>query len=106
MTRIVPLPFGKKSTPHCIRELPDLVERIEKAMRPLSETGHGSEHERVRELYTYLVTVCTGDALEQARRAVLYEMVFPVLQACHSQEVYTTAKRSLFSRGRKQNTYG
>ena len=81
MTHSIPLPCGKKpTTPHCIRELPELVERIEKAMRPLSETGRGPEHERVRELYTYLVTVCTGNPLERARVAVLYEMLFPVLQ--------------------------
>jgi hypothetical protein len=93
MARIVPLPLGKKAAPHCIQELPDLVERIEKAMRPLSESGRGPEHERVRELYSYLVTVCTGDALERARRAVLYEMLSPVLQACHGQNAYCRAKQ-------------
>jgi hypothetical protein len=83
MTRLIPFPFGKKATPHCIQELPDLVERIEKAMRPLSETGQGPEHERVRELHSYLATMGTGKALERARRAVLYEILSPVLQACH-----------------------
>jgi hypothetical protein len=106
MARLVPLPFDKKAAPYCIRELPDLVERIEKAMRPLAESGHGSDHERVRALYTYLVTVCTGNALERARRVVLYEMLSPVLQACHGQNAYQTTKVSSFPTGSKRNTYG
>jgi hypothetical protein len=71
---------GKERAQHGTQELADLVERIEKAMRPVSERGHGPDHDRVRELYRYLQTVCTGDALERARRAVLYEILSPTVQ--------------------------
>jgi hypothetical protein len=56
-----------------------LVERIEKAMRPLASGRHGADHDYVRALYTYLRAASTGDALKRARRAVLYEILTPVV---------------------------
>jgi hypothetical protein len=73
------MPGSEKGAQHGTQELTALVERIEKAMRPVSEQGHGPDHDRVRALYAYLQTVCTGNALERARRAVLYEILFPVV---------------------------
>jgi hypothetical protein len=52
-------------------------------MRPLSATNQGPDHERVRELYANLLalTADTDEPLEQARLAVLHEILEPDLQA-------------------------
>jgi hypothetical protein len=57
----------------------ELIERVEKAMRPLSATEQGADHERVRELYRHLCADIAGDPLEQARLAVLQEILQPYL---------------------------
>lgn len=57
----------------------ELIERVEKAMRPLMATDQGPDHERVRALYLDLLTDATGDPLEQARLAVLHEILQPYL---------------------------
>jgi hypothetical protein len=56
-----------------------LIERVEKAMRPLSATEQGPDHDRVRELYLHLCADVAGDPLEQARLAVLQEILQPYL---------------------------
>lgn len=58
-----------------------LIERLEKLMHPLSERGHGPDHDRLRVLYLAYLEQCIGDPLEQARRAVLYELLAPCFQA-------------------------
>jgi hypothetical protein len=58
-----------------------LIERLEKLMRPLSERGHGPDHDRLRELYLAYLEQCIGDPLEQARRAVLHELLPAYVQA-------------------------
>lgn len=59
-----------------------LVDRIEKVMRPLA-IGPGDEespeYERMQLLYTNLRRTSTGDPLQLARRALLYEILYPVL---------------------------
>ena len=59
----------------------ELIERLEKLMRPLSERGHGPDHDRLRELYLFYLEQCIGDPLEQARRAVLHELLPSYFQA-------------------------
>lgn len=56
-----------------------LIERLEKAMRPLGETPDSSDHERVRELYQQLSLVESRQPLEQARLTVLHEILEPYL---------------------------
>lgn len=73
------LPPRERNTAQRPQLLSSLVERVEKAMRPLSAKGCGPDHERVRELYRYFCTMSTGDALTRARRAVLYEILTPVI---------------------------
>jgi len=50
-------------------------QRFEAIMRPLSEQGHGPDHDRLRQLYVELLEQCVGDPLEQARRIVLKEIL-------------------------------
>ena len=57
----------------------ELIERVEKAMRPLSAADQGPDHDRVRELYLDLLAETAGDPLEQARLAVLHEILQPFL---------------------------
>jgi len=57
----------------------ELIERVEKAMRPLSATEQGADHDRVRELYRHLCADVAGDPLEQARLAVLQEILQPYM---------------------------
>ncbi len=59
--------------------LSELVTRVEQAMRPLCGPSYGPDHDRVRVLYENLLRTSTGDPLERARRAVLYEMLYGVL---------------------------
>jgi hypothetical protein len=59
----------------------ELIERLEKLMRPLSERGHGPDHDRLRELYLAYLEQCIGDPMEQAQRAVLYELLPAYFQA-------------------------
>ena len=57
----------------------ELLERLERAMRPLSTADQGPDHDRVRELYQYLQQEATDEPLEQARLAVLQEILQPYL---------------------------
>jgi hypothetical protein len=58
-----------------------LIERFEKLMHPLSERGHGPEHDRFRELYLTYLEQCIGDPLEQAWHALLHELLPSSFQA-------------------------
>jgi hypothetical protein len=69
----VAMPFQDQSV--------ELIERLEKLMHPLSERGHGPDHDRLRELYLAYLEQCIGDPLEQARRAVLHELLSSYVQA-------------------------
>jgi hypothetical protein len=59
--------------------LTELIERVEKAMRPIGESPDSSDHERVRELYQHLRLVETKQPLRQARLTVLHEILEPYL---------------------------
>lgn len=75
MRPTISLPPRERDAPWDAESLSRLVDRIEKAMRPLSGGRYGPDHDRVRELYRYLRTISTGDALARARRVVLYEIL-------------------------------
>ena len=70
----------------------ELIARVERAMRPLSASNGDPDHERVRDLYTDLVseTEMAGDPLEQARMAVLYDILQPFLAAGEDEFAYDT----------------
>jgi hypothetical protein len=57
----------------------ELIERLERAMRPLSAMHEGPDHDRVRELYDYLTQEESDEPLEQARLVVLQEILQPYL---------------------------
>jgi hypothetical protein len=60
----------------------ELIERLERAMRPLSAVHEGPDHDRVRELYSSLTqddSEDTDEPLEQARLVVLQEILQPYL---------------------------
>ncbi|MEE8301556.1 MAG: hypothetical protein V3S24_03875 [Candidatus Tectomicrobia bacterium] len=59
--------------------LMELIERLEKAMRPIGESSDSSDHDRVRQLYQHLLKETAGDPLEQARLTVLHEILEPYL---------------------------
>jgi hypothetical protein len=54
-------------------------ERFKAIMHPLSECHHGSDHDRLRQLYIELLEQCIGDPLEQARRLVIHEILHPYM---------------------------
>jgi hypothetical protein len=64
-----------------LESLPAVVDRIEKAMRPLAGVSYGIDHDRVRDLYTYLRQLHPDTALERARRVVLAEILWAMLRA-------------------------
>jgi hypothetical protein len=76
-----------------------LIERIEILMRPLSERGLGPDHDRLRELYLASLEQSIGDPLEQARRAVLQEILSPYFQAI--QEPATLTTQAAIDHGRR-----
>lgn len=57
----------------------ELIERLEKAMRPIGENLDSPDHERVRELYQHLRQVDPTQPLTQARLTVLHEILEPYL---------------------------
>jgi hypothetical protein len=57
----------------------ELIERLERAMRPLSAVHEGPDHDRVRELYYSLTQADSDEPLEQARLVVLQEILQPYL---------------------------
>jgi hypothetical protein len=67
----------------------ELIERLERAMRPLSAADQGPDHERVRELYQYLQQEATDEPLELARLAVLQEILQPYLSLVQQNLVLT-----------------
>ena len=89
MARTVVEPYTEEEIMLDIEELPALVTRIEKALRPLGGKSYGPDHDRVRALYANLVRTCTGDPLERARRAVLYDILSPVLHTGGVEKRYT-----------------
>ena len=76
-----------------------LIERLEILMRPLSERGLGADHDRLRELYLSCLEQSIGDPLEQARRAVLHEILSPYFQA--TQELVPTTTQAAMDRARR-----
>jgi hypothetical protein len=60
-----------------------LIARVERAMRPLSTLNAGPDHQRVQELHADLAAEpdLVGDPLEQARIAILYDILEPYLSA-------------------------
>jgi hypothetical protein len=75
-----------------LETLLELIARVERAMRPLSTTSAGPDHERVSELYTDLVGApdSTDDPLEQARLEVLYDILHQYLPPAEPALVYDT----------------
>ena len=69
----------------------ELIERVEKAMRPLSTSEQNPENERVRELYLHLLAESTDDPLEQARLSVLHEILQPYLAALQPPMMQNTS---------------
>jgi hypothetical protein len=69
----------------------ELIERVEKAMRPLSATTHSPDHDRVRELYLHLLTESADDPLEQARLTVLHDILQPYLTTLQKTTVRDTS---------------
>ncbi len=59
----------------------ELIERVERAMRPLSSGPQSPDHDRVREVYMQMLTDESDDPLEKARLKVLHEIVQPYLTA-------------------------
>jgi hypothetical protein len=70
----------------------ELLARVERAMRPLSASSDDPDHERVRALYADLAseTELAGDPLEQARIAVLYDILQPYLAAAEDECTHDT----------------
>ncbi len=64
--------------------LMELIERLEKAMRPLGETADSPDHDRVRELYEHLMQHASGEPLKQARLTVLHEILEPYVPSVQS----------------------
>jgi hypothetical protein len=69
----------------------ELIERLERAMRPLSTANQGPDHDRVRELYQYLQQEETDEPLEQARLTVLQEILQPYLSLVQPNLAFTPA---------------
>ena len=69
----------------------DLIERLEKAMRPIGEDPDSRDHERVRELYQHLCTAESGKPLEQARLTVLHEILASYLPPLQSKKLQDTS---------------
>lgn len=61
-----------------------LVEQIERTTRALDSYSYGPEHDRVRRYYTGLVAGGTQApvAMERARCAVLFELLYQALPTC------------------------
>lgn len=66
-----------------------LIERLEKAMRPIGEAPDSPDHDRVRELYQHLMQDAAADPLEQARLTVLHEILAPYVPSVSSAEFQT-----------------
>ena len=69
----------------------ELIERVERAMRPLSDSESSAEHDRVRELYRQMVTEAEDDPLEQARLLALHEIIQPYLAALEQATIQDTS---------------
>jgi hypothetical protein len=69
----------------------ELIERVEKAMRPLSVSEQSPDHERVKDLYTHLLMEAEDDPLEQARLSVLHEILQPYLTALRQTNLLDTS---------------
>jgi hypothetical protein len=69
----------------------ELLERLERAMRPLSTANQGPDHDRVRELYQSLQHEETDAPLDQARLTVLQEILQPYLSLVPPNLVFTPA---------------
>ena len=69
----------------------ELIERLERAMRPLAAANQGPDHDRVRELYQYLQQEKTDEPLEQARLTVLQEILQPYLSLVQQNLVFSPA---------------
>ena len=75
-----------------VDDLMALIERLEKAMRPLGEAAESPDHDRVRELYQHLMQDASGEPLQQARLTVLHEILepyVPVVASAKSQDPST-----------------
>jgi hypothetical protein len=69
----------------------ELIERLERAMRPLSAMHEGPDHDRVRELYDALTqddAVDADEPLEQARLMVLQEILQPYLSVIQQNMLF------------------
>lgn len=71
--------------------LMDLIERLEKAMRPIGEDPGSCDHDRVRELYQHLSRDTSGQPLEQARMTVLHEILAPYLPPVQPEKLHDTS---------------
>ena len=71
--------------------LMELIERLEKAMRPIGDTLDSPDHERVRELYRHLSLVESRQPLKQARLTVLHEILEPYLPPVQSARCRDTS---------------
>jgi hypothetical protein len=69
----------------------ELIERVEKAMRPLSDVQQNPDHNRMRELYLQMLTEAGNDPLEQARLSALQEIIQPYLLALERATVQNTS---------------
>lgn len=67
-----------------------LVEQIERATRELENDSYGPEHDQVRRCYTSLIVGGTSSpmAKEQARRAVLFDLLYQALPICVEEFQY------------------
>jgi hypothetical protein len=69
----------------------ELIECLERAMRPLSAMHEGPDHDRVRELYDALTqddAVDADEPLEQARLMVLQEILQPYLSVIQQNMLF------------------
>jgi formiminotetrahydrofolate cyclodeaminase len=69
----------------------ELIERVEKAMRPLSASQQSKDQDRVRELYLHMLQEAADDPLEQARLSALHEILQPYLTHLRQTTVQDTS---------------
>jgi hypothetical protein len=66
----------------------ELIERLERAMRPLSARNQGPEHDRVYDLYQSMQHEECDDPLQHARLAVLQEILQPYLSLLQENLIF------------------
>ena len=80
--------YNKGETMLSMEAILELIERLERAMRPLSAMHEGPDHDRVRELYQSLTQEDSDEPLEQARLVVLQDILQPYLSVIQQHMLF------------------